>query len=161
MLQEGQLRISLPPSCSGRKFDDHSHGLSHCMKAVDFIIETPNSIIFLEIKDPDSAPPERRQAYTEELVAGIVDNDLKYKFRDTWLYLHATQKLNKPVNFFVVIGLSSLTSEALAARSTALSRQLPLSGVAAGWANPLANTCKVFNIETWNRVLAEFLIVRH
>ncbi|MBF0179998.1 MAG: hypothetical protein HQM03_08245 [Magnetococcales bacterium] len=38
VLTEGHLQITLPPGVVGRKFDDASHGLSHCMQAVDFII---------------------------------------------------------------------------------------------------------------------------
>ena len=32
-LREGELQVQLPSSAQGRKFDDDSHGLSHCMKA--------------------------------------------------------------------------------------------------------------------------------
>ena len=41
-LQEGELRITLPETASGRSFDVPAHGLSHCMKAVDWIIELPD-----------------------------------------------------------------------------------------------------------------------
>lgn len=40
VLAEDDLQITLPSGVVGRKFDDEtSHGLSHCMKAVDFIVE--------------------------------------------------------------------------------------------------------------------------
>lgn len=43
------------PPLLGRKFDDEAaHGLSHCMKAVDFIIELPERLLFVEFKDPEN-----------------------------------------------------------------------------------------------------------
>ena len=54
-LSEGDLRLTLPASVNGRKFDDdEQHGLSHCMKAVDWILELPDRICFIEVKDPDA-----------------------------------------------------------------------------------------------------------
>jgi len=53
-LAEGDLQIALPAGAAGRKFDDGAtHGLSHCMKAVDFIVELEDRILFIEFKDPD------------------------------------------------------------------------------------------------------------
>ena len=47
VLTEGDLQIVLTGSVNARKFDDPStHGLSHCMKAVDFILETDQEIFF-------------------------------------------------------------------------------------------------------------------
>ena len=43
----------LPEPVTGRKFDGAQHDLSHCMKAVDWILELPDRIYFIEVKDPD------------------------------------------------------------------------------------------------------------
>ena len=48
---EGSITIEIPANCRARKFDGPEHGMSHCMKAVDFIIDTPEARIFLEIKE--------------------------------------------------------------------------------------------------------------
>lgn len=53
-LREGELQISLPKSVQGRKFDDQTHGLSHCMKAVDWIIDLPDKVYLVEVKDLDA-----------------------------------------------------------------------------------------------------------
>lgn len=46
VLAENDLQISLPASVTGRKFDDGAtHGLSHCMKAVDFIVELADRVL--------------------------------------------------------------------------------------------------------------------
>lgn len=58
---EGNLRITFPRTVNARKFDEPAtHGLSNCMKAVDFIVEDGDQISFIEIKDPDH--PCARQA---------------------------------------------------------------------------------------------------
>lgn len=50
VLREGDLELALPPGATGWKFDDEAvHGLSHCMKAVDFVIELPDCLLFVEI----------------------------------------------------------------------------------------------------------------
>ena len=37
---EGNLQITIKGAIRARKFDAHNaHGLSHCMKAVDFVVE--------------------------------------------------------------------------------------------------------------------------
>ena len=42
-LTEGALQITFNNAINGRKFDDQQqHRLSHCMKAVDFVVELPD-----------------------------------------------------------------------------------------------------------------------
>jgi hypothetical protein len=54
-ISEGDLQITLPAGATARKFDDQTtHGLSCCMKAVDFIVELDNLTYFIEFKDPDN-----------------------------------------------------------------------------------------------------------
>ena len=83
VIEEGSLIIEIPDAISFRKFDDPSHGLSHCMKALDFIVETKDRIIFIEIKDP---PPTGKYTpkFIEELQSGRLDETLKYKYRDSF-----------------------------------------------------------------------------
>jgi len=52
-LTEGDLQLTINGAIGARKFDDDSsHKLSHCMKAVDFIVEYPDFYLFIELKDP-------------------------------------------------------------------------------------------------------------
>ena len=52
VLAEDDLQISLPATAKGRKFDDEvTHRLSHCMKAVDFIVELKDRVLFIEFKE--------------------------------------------------------------------------------------------------------------
>jgi hypothetical protein len=35
--QEGELHFEFPTGAAVRRFDEQDHGMTHCMKAVDFI----------------------------------------------------------------------------------------------------------------------------
>ena len=61
VLREGDLQITINDAIEARKFDDEaSHGLSHCMKAVDFVVELPDRYLFIEVKDPKTLRLPRR-----------------------------------------------------------------------------------------------------
>jgi hypothetical protein len=68
ILHERNLELLLPPGTKAWKFDDDTHGLSHCMKAVDFIIELADRFLFIEIKDPEhaSASVKDQQKFIQE-----------------------------------------------------------------------------------------------
>ena len=86
---EGNLRITFPRDTRAGKFDDpKSHGLSHCMKAVDFIVEEDDGVSFIELKDPEhpSAKEEDKEEFIRRFHSGELDEDLKYKYRNTFLY---------------------------------------------------------------------------
>ena len=83
-LTEGSLQITFvtfPCDANVRKFDSPEfHGLTHCMKAVAFIVENDDRMLFIEFKDPDhprAGDMERRQldrtflAWTEHRYAGL------------------------------------------------------------------------------------------
>jgi hypothetical protein len=159
-ITEGSITITIPAECTATRFDGEGHGLSHCMKAVDFLIETPNATILLELKDPDAAPDERRDAWIQRLSSGQIDNELKMKFRDTWLYLYGMDRIHKPIYFLVLIGLAGLSSDALASRSEHLQRQLPIQGPVGDWVNSLLEHCSVHNLDSWNRVFDRFQATR-
>ena len=53
VLQEGNLRFTFDGDVRAWKFDDEAHGLSHCMKAVDFIVEFMTDISSLRLRTPN------------------------------------------------------------------------------------------------------------
>ena len=68
------------------------------MKAVDFIVEEENRVLFVEFKDPEhpNAMERDRAKFIQEFSSGELDNDLKYKYRDSFLYEWASDNTNKP-----------------------------------------------------------------
>lgn len=163
-LLEGDLQMALPPTAKGRKFDDGAiHGLSHCMKAVDFVVELDEQVLFIEFKDPESpdALAERTAEYIKKFRSGQLDADLKIKYRDTWLYEWAQGYINKPVFYLVLIGASTLSAAELITRTDALKRQLPVTGPhGRPWKKPLVAGCAVMNVAAWNKALPQFPVSR-
>lgn len=164
VLAEGDLHITLPAAAVGRKFDDEAvHGLSHCMKAVDFIIELPERLLFVEFKDPENpqAPAKERAAYIRKFLSGHIDADLKTKYRDSWLYEWAHGRVDRPVIYLVLLGASTLSDAELLTRTEALKRQLPMSGPAdRPWKQPFVAGCAVMNLAAWNKALPQLPVRR-
>jgi hypothetical protein len=157
VLAEDDLQITLPTGVAGRKFDDEtSHGLSHCMKAVDFIVELDDRTLFVEFKDPENpnAKPKDSAAFLKKFMSGAIDSDPKTKYRDSWLYEYAEGRAKKPIYYLVLISASSLSAAELITRTDALRRQIPMSGPAdRTWKKPFLTGCAVMNLAAWNKVL--------
>lgn len=159
---EGDLQITFKDIVSARKFDDGcSHGLSHCMKAVDFIVELPDRYLFIEFKDPQdpTVPDPEGDAYLQRFKRGQLDKSLQYKYRDSFLYEWAAGRADKPVYYLVLVALDTLTSLHLTQRQKALEQKLPLRGPQS-WSRPIVNGCAVFNMESWNSRFPKYQVAR-
>ena len=156
-LSEGDLEMDVPDALGGGRFDGTAHGLGRCMKAVDFVVELADRYLYIEMKDPQHprATDQARNAFIEELHSGRLDQDLKYKYRDSFLYEWAAGRADKPVHYLVLIALDTLDDAQLASRTHTLKQQLPLRGPQgpdrSPWVRPIVRFCGVFNIASWNR----------
>ena len=163
IFREGNLEIQVDDATAWKKFDDPKvHGLSHCMKAVDFIIESHDRIFFLEIKDPENpkAPSENSMTFIEDFKAGKLDNELKYKFRDSFLYEWASENTSKPIYYLILVAIQTLTAPELITSSERIKRQIPILGHVGVWKQKIVENCMVFNIATWNRHFPQYPISR-
>ncbi|QXP85333.1 hypothetical protein ABZN20_13180 [Methylococcus sp. ANG] len=164
VLAENDLQITLPAGSTGRKFDDEaSHGLSHCMKAVDFIVELDDRVLFIELKDPEhpAAQPKDQKKFLQKFLSGALDADLKTKYRDSFLYEWASGQAMKPIYYLVLIGASTLSDADLLARTDALKRQIPTTGPDdKPWKRSFVAGCAVMNIDAWNKALPHYPVSR-
>ena len=154
VLTEGSLQIDFHATVKARKFDDRSHGLSHCMKAVDFVAEMEDQYFFIEFKDPCRGELGHSEAekYIKEFLAGSIDEELKYKYRDSFLYEWASGRAEKPVYYLVLIAVENLGAADLLMRTDELNRKLPCAVPShVEWKCPIIAGCAVFNIAEWNR----------
>lgn len=156
-LIERDLKVALPVGTNARKFDGEPHGLSHCMSAVDFIVELDDRTLFVEFKDPDNpkAIEKKNSAETiDKFLSGKLDADLYYKYRDSYLYEMASGRASKPIYYLVLIGAKALSDAELLTRTEELKRKLPLSGVnGEAWKKPFVAGCAVMNLLAWNKAL--------
>ena len=96
------------------------------MKAVDFIVELEDRVSFIEIKDFEHprAPSENRKALIEDFQNERLDSDLVYKFRDSFLYEWACKRVDKPLDYWILIASEALTKADLGRRIDAVKRSL-------------------------------------
>ena len=73
LLREGDLEVEFVDANNGRKFDEE-YGLSHCMKAVDFIVEFEDRYLFIEFKDPSTLERQKRAVTSSWTVSSAVNS---------------------------------------------------------------------------------------
>ena len=172
--REGNIEIIFPPNAKVRRFDDSkSHGLSHCMKAVDFIVEEPERTLFIEFKDPKipleecedpktlRARKQARKEFIAKFTSGGLDQDLKYKYRDSFLYEWASGRMYERIHYWVLIGIDELTSSDLGRRTDDLKGKLPASVPSrVAWKHRIVHDCLVLYIDAWNNRLPDYPVSR-
>ena len=160
VIAEDDLQIKLPAGAKARKFDDQNvHGLSHCMKAVDFIVDLDDRTFYIEFKDPQhpASQPKDREKFIRQFLSGQIDTDLKTKYRDSFLYECGSARASKPIYYLVLIGADVLSDADLLARTDSLKRQLPVYGPdGKQWKQNFIAGCAVMNLAAWNRFLPSF-----
>ena len=132
------------------------------MKAVDFVIEFADYYLFIEVKDPDQSPhPSAYAEFKARFESGLMDEALKYKYRDSFLYEWAAGRADKPVDYLVLVALENLDRAQLIARGDELRRVLP-TGLPndTPWRRPIVRMCGVFNIASWNESFPNFRVER-
>ena len=160
VFEEGDLQLTVNNVQTARRFDDYSHGVSQ-MKAVDFIIELPDRYLYIEFKDPQhpSSRDESRREFIDDFLSGRLDEDLKYKYRDSFLYEWACGRADKPINYVVLVALDTLTSADLLTRTENLKYKLPVDGPDL-WSRRIASDCTVLNLSGWNETFPDYPVVR-
>jgi hypothetical protein len=158
ILVEGDLEFDFSNAVTAVKFDDSHHALSHCMKAVDFVVDLPEVCLFIEVKDPSH--PRARAANVAEFMVETTNAELREaivrKFRDSFLYRWAENKVEKPIHF---LSLVTLEQALLTSFQDDLHRHLPFIGPTR-WSRPIATNCLVMNIDTWNRNFPKWTVRR-
>ena len=163
ILTEGELEFTFEGAVSARKFDGDDHGLSHCMKAVDFIVEFDDRYLFVEVKDPQHSRATERDSrrWVNHFTSGRLDQDLLYKYRDSFLYEWASGRADKPIVYVALIALDTMDSPLILSRQDELNRNLPALGPGSHpWARPFVSRCVALSIESWNRIFQDFPIRR-
>lgn len=149
ILREGALQFEFTGAMNGFKFDEtdksstYYHGLSHCMKAVDFVVELDDAYLFVEVKDIHSPEYYSEASEFNNLVKSLVT-----KFRDSFLYRWAEEKTDKPIKYLCLVELENALVSRLMKE---LKRQLPEVGPNPRWSRAIAAVCVVANIDRWNR----------
>ena len=125
------------------------------MKAVDIVAEFVDSYVYIELKNYDH--PESYNTDTATNINEIrqreehftwLKNYLKQKFRDSYLYRHAEQKVDKPIHYICLINFDNAVNRRI---EKLLEYELPVGTVSQRWKKALAQSCQIVNLETWNK----------
>ena len=166
LLCEDNLQITIPSKARARKFDEgEEHGLTQCMKAVDFIIEKDDQLLFVEFKDPDnpSATERKKEEFLEKINDGKLVEDLVRKCRDTFLYEWGYKRTEgKRIHYLVLIEFEQIDKAVLLALYDDLKRKLPLKGPPKKpWPRPFVRECALMSsLKTWNERFPELPVER-
>lgn len=95
----------------------------------------------------------------QSFLAGELTPNLVTKFRDSFLYEWACDRIDKPINFYVIVASEALDVAQLVTRTDDLKRRLPV-GSPAGWTRTMAQDCCVFNVAKWNEVFPQYPLSR-
>lgn len=80
---------------------------------------------------------------------------LKYKFRDTYLYRHAEERVEKPIHYLCLIIFDNALNIAI---NKSLTTELPIGKPTPRWEKKLCESCQVLNERTWNRVFPKWQV---
>lgn len=142
------FQFDFPDAIDAFVFDDQDrestnfHGLSHAMKAVDLVVELENDYLFVEMKDFHSPEDYSDGGYFNHLC-----ESLKYKYRDSFLYRWAENKVNKPIRYLCLLNLDNAL---LSRMNKEINQQLPPGTPNSRWQRPIAESCVVLNQDRWN-----------
>lgn len=163
VLIEGELEFDFSKADRAERFGEESrHGMSHCMKAVDFLVEWPDALWLVEAKDPsistipDHESEKSRRKFIRRLQRKtLFHEDLGPKAKDTFLYLHLTDRIpEKPLKYFVLIAMEAFEKELLGASTLELKQASCLVGpIDSHWETPYIADAAVFDIASWNHHL--------
>jgi hypothetical protein len=125
------------------------------MKAVDIVVELDTAYLYVEIKDFNDPGAYNTKAFSDEddlrkKRDGFrwLKNYLKYKYRDSYLYRYAEQKVEKPIHYICLLAFDNALNTTM---QKALRKELPIGKASRRWKQELVNSCQVVNLEKWNR----------
>lgn len=134
------------------------------MKGIDIVAEFDEAYIYVELKDyDDSSIYEVLRAANEEeknlrqTSFKWLKNYLKYKFRDSYLYRHAEQKVDKPIHYICLVTFDNALNSRM---QKSLKQELPVGKASRRWMRPLAKSCQVVNLDKWNENFPKWPVVR-
>ncbi len=125
------------------------------MKAVDIVAEFDKAYIYVEIKDfcnPGMYKVELAtnddEIKTKRDHFNWLKNYLKYKYRDSYLFRHAENKVEKPIYYICLLTLDNALNMAI---QKALCQELPIGVASKRWKQAIVESCQVVNMKKWNK----------
>ena len=115
----------------------------------------------LIVKEPENSQttPQARSQFMGSIESSGLEKDLKYKYRDVFLYEWASGCADKRIFYWVLIGLSSISTSELQRGTDSSPRNLPVE-MPNSWVRPIVSGFGVLNLATWNRNFLDLAVAR-
>ncbi|WP_041313079.1 hypothetical protein [Heliomicrobium modesticaldum] len=157
IFRENQLEFNFTGALSVEKLDQPGQTLPEGMKFVDFVVETEDSVLLIEVKDPSNthALQQTRVEFINRMHSDtLVVKELVPKCRDSYTYLHLMERDGKPFTYIVLICLENLNFDPrlLPVVTTKLRARLNKEGEQP-WRRTYISNCQIIDCERWNRVM--------
>lgn len=164
-LRERDIEIDFTDALSALIFDQTDPDIPEFhdfrnMPRVDFIVELPSSIFFIEIKDPGRAGLEDTDTarFLRKLEDGKLEDSLVNKYICTFLFRWAERKLEKSVHFVI---LTSLDEALIPNLNDALEKRFaPILKKSSRWERMPLGSCQVHSLRTWEEVYPTWPVTR-
>ena len=134
------------------------------MKGVDIVAEFDDAYVYIELKDYDDSSIydvlgalTDDERHSRQASFKWLKNYLKYKFRDSFLYRYAEQKVEKPVHYVCLITFDNALNSRM---QKALKQELPVGKASIRWVQTLAKSCHVVNMDKWNENFPKWPVSR-
>jgi hypothetical protein len=134
------------------------------MKGVDIVAEFEKVYVYVELKDYDDpsicdvrGATDDDEKNSRQKHFKWLKNYLKYKFRDSYLYRHAEQKVDKPVHYVCLITFDNALNSLM---QKSLQQELPVGKASRRWVQALAESCQVVNVDKWNENFPKWPVTR-
>ncbi len=158
--QEGRLVFDFSAARSVDKLDAPRRTLPYKMAFVDFVVEEETQVLLVEVKDPEAAPPDRREREIARFIdqlrkAKLVNEVLVPKARDSYTYLHLMCRDDKPFVYVVVLGIGPGDPELLMDLKHRLLARLRQEADEP-WKRQYVRDCIVVTPQTWKELLGDY-----
>lgn len=121
------IGLAYPVQARARDFDAE---IRNRFSSVDVILDFPDKVYFVELKNPDNpkalSHPNKDEWFID-FRKGLKDELLCKKFAASFIHEWKNDRVNKPIIYFVIIAMSSLDSALLLRRNEALSKARPFT----------------------------------
>lgn len=134
------------------------------MKGVDIVVEFETDYVFIEVKDYDEqdkydalvfANEEEKQDKQQSFK--WLKSYLKYKYRDSYLYRHAEEKVDKPIHYICLLTFDNALNSRI---KKSLDQELPVKRTPSRWNKALVKSCQVVNLSKWNENFPKWQVSR-
>ena len=135
------------------------------MKAVDAIVELKEAYLFIEIKNYDDPADFDIKTFVNQIDLDkkqdqfrYLKNNLKYKYRDSFLYRFAEDKVNKPIHYLCLINFENALNSFM---QKFLKQELPVGKPSKRWKKTIAESCQVLSLIKWNEVFPNWPVDKY